>query len=665
MSLLRILFTVFISGIFSLNVAAQSLLNRTVTLDAKQRPLSEVLNIISKQGNFYFSYISNILPQDSIVSISVRKKTVRQVLDLLFAGDYMYKESGNYIILLKKSSGQTYYLISGTVSDRKTGMRVANASVYERQQLISTLTNNDGYFRLRLRDKYPTAAISVSKDLYLDTSLVLNPVQDQEVVLSITPVSYQLKTVEITSRHQVEKTWFGRALLSSRQKMQSLNLASFFADKPYQMSLTPGLGTHGRMGAQVVNKLSFNLLGGYTAGVDGVEIGSAFNIVKHDMQHVQLAGVLNVVGGKTKGVQVAGVHNNVLDSLKGVQIAGVSNNVEGSQLGVQMAGVWNHIHGNAEGLQAQGVAGLVSGDMDGWQVSGIGSIAEKNMRGLQVAGIFNEAKDSAHGAQLTAVGNFGGEVEGFQGAGVLNVARKSLDGVQIAAGLNVNKKHTDGFQGSGIFNYTAGDLDGGQVTLGGNIVKRKVSGFQLGGLFNYAHHLKGVQIGIVNIADTSEGYSVGLINIVRRGFKRVSVYSNDLQPVNIAWKTGRERLYSILLVGYDPSSLNTSYSIGYGIGTEIPIRKRLFIAAEFTSESLYQRAWDGSSTVLRVHPLLHYRLGRKISIFAGPSFVVQVHDMLKPKEGYHVNPPGSNYPSFNIGKEATGWLGWQAGISIF
>jgi hypothetical protein len=117
MSLSKILLTFLVTTLFSWNVNAQQLLNRTVSLEVKRQPLSAVLSQMSKQGNFYFSYLSTILPQDSLVSVSVKNKTVKQVLDILFAGDYSYKESGNYIILLKKSSGQNYYQISGVVMD--------------------------------------------------------------------------------------------------------------------------------------------------------------------------------------------------------------------------------------------------------------------------------------------------------------------------------------------------------------------------------------------------------------------------------------------------------------------------------------------------------------------------------------------------------------------
>ncbi|WP_212006229.1 carboxypeptidase-like regulatory domain-containing protein [Chitinophaga sp. HK235] len=600
MLLNRIFLSIVLAFFLSVQVQAQSLLNKTVTVEARKQKLSDVLNIISKQGNFYFSYISTILPQDSLVSISAKNKTVRQILDQLFEGEYMYKESGNYIILFKKTSGQSYYQITGVVTDTKTGQRVPNASVYERQQLISTLTNNDGYFRLRLRDKSPTAAISISKELYSDTSLLINTGHDQELSITISPASYQLKTVEVTGHMQVERTWLGKMLLSSRQKVQSLNLGAFLADKPYQASLAPGLGTHGRMSGQVINKFSINLIGGYTAGVDGFELGNVFNIVKGNVQYVQLAGVTNIVGGKTKGVQVAGIHNNVLDSVKGVQVAGVSNVVDGNLAGAQVSGVVGEVGGNMEGVQVNGVIGIVKGNTNGVQVSCIG-----------------------------------------------NSTHKALEGWQVGS----------------VYNYTSQDAKGAQISAISNISHGTMTGLQLGTIFNYARHLKGVQIGLVNIADTSSGYSIGLVNIVKHGYHKLSLYSNDLVNYNVAWKTGYKKFYSILFAGFSPGNKKV-FTVGYGIGKEIVFNRHLFLTAEATGQTLFI---DGSdSQVYRLQPLLNYRLTRWLSVFAGPSLAFHIYDeKWKTKDGYLSQIPATGYPSFKMGDGATGWLGWQAGINIF
>src|SRR5690606_23810835 len=202
------------------------------------------------------------------------------------------------------------------------------------------LTNDEGDFRLKLKER--TSVISVSKAWYSDTTILVKPGQDQEVTFGIHPKVMALDSVVVTRKSGVERNWLGNLFLSSKQRMQIMNLSKFFVDKPYQASLTPGLGTHGKMSAQVVNKFSFNVLGGYTAGVNGFEIGGLFNIVKRDMHYAQIAGIFNVIGGQVDGLQIAGLHNNVIGSVEGVQIAGLSSVVGRNVYGLQVSGLYSH-----------------------------------------------------------------------------------------------------------------------------------------------------------------------------------------------------------------------------------------------------------------------------------------------------------------------------------
>lgn len=594
MFLLRPFFISLFCMLLTLQVNAQNLLNKKVSINAKREPLSKVLNDISRQGNFFFSYLSNVLPPDSIVTVSVKDKPVKQVLETLLGSDYIYKESGNYIIILRKSAVQNYFVVSGFVTDRTTGRKLPNASVYERQQLISTLTNNDGYFRLRLKERSPTAAISVSKDLYADTTLLVPAGQDQELDLNISPVTYQLKVVDVTGKHTLDRNWFAKVFLSSRQKLTTLNIGGFLADKPYQFSLTPGLGTHGRMSGQVVNKFSFNMIGGYAAGVDGVEVGTIFNMVKNDMKDVQISGFLNIVGGKASGVQIAGFHNNVGDSLTGVQIGGFSNIVGGDM----------------EGVQTTGVAGTVKGKVRGVQLQGAVAIAGDSVKGIQVGGVISRA---------------GGALEGNQTSGVISSAKGDVAGVQIA----------------GV----------------GNISGKTMRGVQIAGVFNYARRLKGLQVGIVNITDTTDGFSIGLVNIARKGYKKVSVFATDELPYNIAWKSGNKTIYSILTGGINNEPVPT-WTAGLGVGNLWTISPALSLSTELYFTTLVR----GSSTAqqLALRPSLQWKITNGIAIMGGPAFMMHMTG-----EGENVLPFKSSYPTIKLGDKVHSWLGWQAGITLF
>src|SRR5687767_9059710 len=92
------LFFIFILFFLFTNANSQSILDKRVSIDVKSQRLDDVLSIISNKAGFSFSYNSNIVKRDSLVTLNVDNRTVRQVLNQLFSGNYEYKESGNYVI---------------------------------------------------------------------------------------------------------------------------------------------------------------------------------------------------------------------------------------------------------------------------------------------------------------------------------------------------------------------------------------------------------------------------------------------------------------------------------------------------------------------------------------------------------------------------------------
>jgi hypothetical protein len=414
----------------------QGLLDKKVNIDARNKSLSEVLNTIGKQGNFYFSYNSNLIKKDSLVSVTANGKTVRQLLTQLLGTHCQYVETEKYIIL-QPAVKEKWYSVSGYITDGTTGVALADVSVFERNQLASAITGKDGYFMLQLkdRDKYQVAEITVSKGFYVDTTVALAKGFDQELALTIVPEVYAIPGIVVTQNSGMEKSWLSKLLISSRLKTQSLNLGKFFVDKPYQFSLVPGLGTHGKMSGQVANKFSLNVLGGYSAGVEGVEFAGLFNIDKKDVQYVQMAGLFNVVLGNTEGVQASGISNFVAGKVTGVQMSGIANKA-GKVRGVQAAGIANAAFDSVEGVQLGGIvnaaktvdlqaAGIVNGAflVQGVQVAGIVNVA-KRVKGLQVAGFVNMAKH-VDGLQLTPFLNLAKTVKGVQVSVFLNVADTS------------------------------------------------------------------------------------------------------------------------------------------------------------------------------------------------------------------------------------------------
>lgn len=601
---------ILVAGITS--VQSQSLLSRNVPhLAVNNQRLDNVLEILSNNGDFYFSYSSSIVKKDSLVSFNVSNKTVRDILTILFNNTYEFRESGSYIIIRKAPirlimvtskavTEEKLYAVSGYVYDEQSGTAINEASIYEKKLLASTLTNEKGFFKLKLKSsKASSAELTISKEFYSDTTVLIEPRHNQELSITLMPLENTAENVTISPQdlllpdslkprfeedilHQlpvvrkdtviVERTGVGRFLLSTKQKVQSLNLKNFFTERPFQVSVVPGVGTHGRIGAQVVNNFSLNMFGGYTAGTNGLEIGGLFNIDKKDVQYVQAAGLFNAVGGQVRGVQVAGINNTVLDSVKGVQASGIGNLVKGRMTGLQIGGIYNHVTDSVKGMQA----------------AGIGNFARRKVSGVQVAGI-------------------------------MNFSNKSTDGVQIS------------------------------------------------GVINYSKKLRGVQIGLINIADTSSGYSIGLINIILKGYHKLSISSNDVLAINAAFKTGNSKLYSILLAGLSSGINSKIYSFGYGLGSEIPLtkQKNFSLNPELTIQHLYLGSWEYTNLLNRFSLNLNFRINKYISLFAGPAYSVLLADQDRPFNDFRspLELPGSHLN--NIGRNVSGWLGWNAGINFF
>nr|WP_121273082.1 STN and carboxypeptidase regulatory-like domain-containing protein [Pedobacter schmidteae] len=417
-------------------------LEKRVSLDIKEQQISEVLHKISKAGDFYFSYSGTLFKQDSVVNMSIRNMPVREILDRLFNHKVDYRENGDYVILRYAAnhltiepenitSAEKLYLISGYVTDTETGLKVKQASVYEKRLLQSTLTDNKGYFKLKFKGDHNEVILTASKETYRDTTLIF--LSD----IKVKPEGYTDPdgNQSNSTSGDIENSRVGRFFISSKQRIQSLNIPDFFANTPFQASLTPGLSSHGIMSSQVINKFSLNILGGYTAGSDGVEIGGIFNINKGNMKKLQFAGVFNAIGGSVDGLQFAGLVNEVQGENKGMQAAGLINHVRKDVNGVQLAGLANLVGANMSGVQAAGLINVVAKQTNGIQLAGLGNVACKNFKGVQVAGLFNYAK-KMEGFQIGII-NVADTSTGYS-LGLLNIVKNGYHKISIYATETVN-----------------------------------------------------------------------------------------------------------------------------------------------------------------------------------------------------------------------------------
>jgi len=616
---------------------AQSPLERKVTVRLDNARLADALSAVARQGNFSFSYASTLFDSDRRVDLVATNVPVRQVLDQLFRGSLKYKNRGDYVILRRadpEDLGPRFYVVTGTVSDRRTGERLPQASVYDRRTLAATLTDGSGSFRLRLPARSVQADLRVERQWYLPQSLVVRFPDETPRAVALAPkpipspdpmrpLPFRLETDSV---QRFETAGLVRAFVSPEQQ----TLAETISDtirRFAQVSFLPYFGTNHRLNVNgsVVNRFSLNVLAGYSGGVEGLEVGGLLNLVRGPVTGVQVAGFGNLVRGRVRGVQVAGFFNQNFSETHGPQIAGFLNS-------------------NWEDAQGVHVAGFVN-------------FTRKNLRAVQVAGFANAVTGSMRGAQVAGFTNFNrGSNEGFQLAGFANFSGQSNRGAQVAGFANATLSDNNGFQLAGFSNFSG----------------KTQRGWQIAGFLNVARKvLGGRQLGFINVADSSATVPIGFFSYVHQnGYHHLELSADEVFPLNVTFRTGMRAFYTVFTAGFRPSFPNQTllWRTGFGLGRSWRLNRSgsWGLNSEVLAYDVAETEHPAYGTDLfRLNLLVERELGRHWSLIVGPTF-----NLYTRSEGdSHYSPAfAARIPGFTSWKtdygfgETTNWVGLHAGV---
>ena len=535
--------------VFALNTASSKtfetddpipILERVISLNFQQEPLEIVLNKISREARFTFSYNSEIIDADRSISQNFQRKTVREVLDEIFGGTIDYKARGKYVILMQAPKREEKeQRITGYVVDESTGKRLQNVSIYDPVSLSSTVTDSFGYFQLEVDQ--PTGEevkLAIRKLNYSDTVVAVTSDRRRLINIAISEPADKVNIFADSVKQKIKRFWKTKV---SPQEVNMQNIRDTLYRK-FQFSVVPFVGTNHKLSGNVINDFSVNLYGGYALGVKEFEFGGMFNIIRGNMDGAQFAGIFNSVGGKMNKMQMAGILNMNRDSVNGYQFAGAINLNGNSSNKFSMAGLLNLTYRDSRGVH---LAGLGNGTI-GMQ------------EGPHIAGLFNFSTQDTRPAQVSGLTNFtAGTMTGAQVSGLLNFALKDIKGAQVA----------------GLVNIATRDLSGAQVSA----------------ILNYATRVRGAQIGLLNFNDSIRGIPLGLLSFSLKGYHKFEVSADEIFYTNVAFRTGVRQFYNILTVGAKPDSFKddeTTWTFGYGIGTAPRLTRRLSLNVDLTSNQV-------------------------------------------------------------------------------
>lgn len=577
-TMIRFFCVAFLCCITAFHSGAQTpYLEKDVTIRSGTYAYEDLFRQISNQTGVVFSYTG--FDDQHRVSARFEKQPLRIVLNTLSGnGNFTYKLKGKYVILSTKpapkpksehtSANSSNLVLNGYILNAEDSSEIEESSVYIRQSKQSALTNEYGYFNLSFPKTTDVLSISVAKEDFKDTTVVIVSKQQNTLVIYLqpksAPVSVTVDSLRLTlsidsvkpSETPVKDTLPAVNPFWKRFRDRSANLRNI-TDTLFtkvSFSLFPPVSTNRLLSVNTVNKFSFNLLAGSSKGIDIFELGGLVNFDYGNVKYVQIAGLTNLVSGTSTGVQVAGLVNTVAKDVNGVQVAGLVN-IDG---------------GKVNYVQVAGIANLVKDTVKGVQIGGIANLNTSYTRGVQIGGIYNRSKN-AFGAQIGGIANMGDTVNGIQIAGLVNSSRV-------------------------------------------------ISGFQLSGLINIAKKVNGSQLGFLNIADSISGIPIGFLSFVKNGYHKVELACDENLFGTLSFRTGVDKFHNILIGGIQLSGGQPLWTLGYGVGSAIHLGKKWYLDLDLTAQQLYLNNSDLTYNMLTKSFVgIEYRFGKNFSIAAGPT----------------------------------------------
>ena len=186
--------------LLSVNTAfgQQALLDKTISIPKQRTTLYEALNLISDKADCLFIYDSQIVESDKRVKLAADNEPLKKVLDNILANPQLaYKVIGQHILIYKvikaNLTGNPFQsvitvadtlnniLIKGHIFDNENKTAVPYASIGITEQNIGTITNNDGYFELKVPATFSGSFLLVSHLGFMSQRIPIQLIKEQQI----------------------------------------------------------------------------------------------------------------------------------------------------------------------------------------------------------------------------------------------------------------------------------------------------------------------------------------------------------------------------------------------------------------------------------------------------------------------------------------------------
>lgn len=244
-----------LTGNFIYAQTSNSILEKRIDLDVKDYKIEEILKQIEYKINFTIGYSGSIIDTTKTVSISVKNKTVKEILDILFDTDNIeYKEIKNQILIFKKKDrSKKKYTLSGYIKELGSEEHLIGASIYIPELQIGTTTNDYGFYSLTIPEG--TYKIYLTYMGYSPLVKQINLKADSELTFEMQVTTEDLAEVVISADEKIYESKVTQMSSNRINPSTIQNIPTLLGEKDVlkTIQLLPGIqqGTEGTAGFYV------------------------------------------------------------------------------------------------------------------------------------------------------------------------------------------------------------------------------------------------------------------------------------------------------------------------------------------------------------------------------------------------------------------------------
>jgi hypothetical protein len=206
LAVLILLLTVHANGQQGINP-----LDTEITLETDTLTKAALLDSISKQTDIHFSYNPELFCAQDTIMIAAQKTTILSFLKTITNTEVLgFRTLNNQIILYPikcdENEGNVinkiqYITIRGTITDQKKEETIPFCNISIIGQAIGTMSNNDGYYSIKIPVKYQNDTLRFSCLGFLPTDIPIDNISDSLLNIGLEKTVYHLKTVDVVHYH--------------------------------------------------------------------------------------------------------------------------------------------------------------------------------------------------------------------------------------------------------------------------------------------------------------------------------------------------------------------------------------------------------------------------------------------------------------------------------